>query len=73
MTPKEKALQLCQDFAYLGMESEQTGFYTFDLLLAQKCATIAVNELINDTDASSHFETKRLKFWNDVKEEIKNI
>lgn len=60
MTPKEKALRLCQDFAYLGMDSEQTNYYTLDLELAKRCALIAVDEILNiscpDTFACKYYD-----------------
>lgn len=38
----------------------------------KQCALIAVDEILNDTDASSPFEVERLKFWQEVKQEIES-
>jgi hypothetical protein len=34
---------------------------------------IAVDEMINDCDASSPFETTRFEYWQQVKIEINNL
>ena len=46
MTPKEKALYLCQKFGYLGIKWEQTEYTTLSLENAKQCALIAVDEII---------------------------
>ena len=73
MTPKEKALRLCQDFAYLGMESEQTNYYTLDLELAKRCALLAVDEIDYQlrTNIPNGNHTKR--YWIEVKQEIEKL
>lgn len=73
MTPKEKALELCQRFAYLSKKWEQTDYRTMTLENAKQCALLTVDELILDTDASSPFEELRLKFWQEVKSEIEKL
>jgi hypothetical protein len=40
---------------------------------AKQCALIAVDEMINDCDASSPFETTRFEYWQQVKIEINNL
>lgn len=48
MTPKEKALTLCQSFGQTSLNDEEfnEGF-TLPKHIAKKCAIIAVNEIIN--------------------------
>ena len=74
MTPKEKAQELIKKFSPLVTTWDcywDTPRNEDDVIVdAKKCALIAVDELINDTDASSPFESERLNFWNDVKSEL---
>ena len=46
MTPREKALQLCQKFGYLGIKWEQAEYTTLSLENAKECALISVDETI---------------------------
>ena len=48
MTPREKALQLCQKFGYLGIKWEQAEYTTLSLENAKECALIAVDEIISN-------------------------
>ena len=74
MTPKEKAKELIKKFSPLVTTWDcywDSPRNEDDVIVdAKKCALIAVDELINDTDASSPFEEKRLQFWNDVKSHL---
>jgi hypothetical protein len=36
------------------------------------CAIFCVDEMLNDTDASSPFEVKRLEHWNKIKQELES-
>lgn len=69
MTPKEKAKELYSKFedAITGLEGNEWWSSS------KQCALIAVDEIINDCDASSPFETTRLNYWNEVKTEINNL
>jgi hypothetical protein len=40
---------------------------------AKQCALIAVNEILQDCDASSPFEVERIKYWQEVKNEIEKL
>lgn len=40
---------------------------------AKDCALICVDEIIKDWEASSVFEVDRVKFWNEVKNEIEKL
>ena len=68
MTPKEKALQLCQKFGYLGIKWEQAEYTTLSLENAKECALIAVDEIISAIGFSSNDE-----YWVDVKKEIEKL
>lgn len=70
MTPQEKAEELIKKFFEpvrwkLGQENVTQR--------AKQCALIAVDELLNDTDASSPFEIDRLEYWQEVKQEINKL
>lgn len=84
MTPKEKALDLCQKYGYLGKDFEYTDFRTFPLDIAKRCAIIAVDELYMEAkywhDTTGYNETtdfeageRRVKYWQQVKEEIEKL
>ena len=74
MTAQEKAQELINKFSPLVTTWDcywDTPRNDDDIAFdAKRCALIAVDELINDGDASSPFEEQRLKFWIDVKKEI---
>ena len=69
MKPKEKAEELILKF----MRLQEPNYNWFHSKLAKQCALIAVDEMINDCDASSPFETTRFEFWQQVKTEINNL
>jgi hypothetical protein len=61
MTPKEKAIELC--------EKMLNGFqFTIDEYTAKQCALIAVDELINYSE-----EWDDDDFWQEVKQEIEKL
>lgn len=70
MTPKEKAEELYNQFYGQTPTRMDELQIEEDKRFAKQCALIAVEELINDCDATSPFEEQRLKFWNDVKLEL---
>ena len=65
MTAKEKAEELVDKFKY---ESKH-----YLMLDAEKCALIAVDEILKEllNDELFYFKTK-VQYWNEVKQEIKN-
>ena len=69
LTPKQKASELLEKFAPFAAgqhdEMDVDKFAEWEENTKQ-CAKIAVNEMINDCDASSPFETTRLAYWNEV-------
>lgn len=80
MTPKEKAKELVDKYLNAPFNCKNCDMPYCDIkctiltIGASKiCALIAVDELINDCDASSPFEVQRLNYWQEVKQEINNI
>ena len=80
MTPKEKAEKLVDQYysvfakrLQLSESFTSSHRYKFCKPLAKECAFVAVNELINDCDATSPFEDQRLQFWQEVKKEIEKL
>lgn len=57
MTPKEKAQDLVDLYSFANFR---------EIKFAHNCALIAVDEIINET-----LELDRLRYWNEVKNEIK--
>jgi hypothetical protein len=64
MTPKEKAKDLVRKYWDLGM---------IDIPKAQKCALIAVDELIKSSPQKPRSYTDTMLYWEEVKQEISNI
>ena len=65
MAPKEKAKDLV--FKYDFLQAVIEGFSFYD---AKQCALIAVDEILDDGNASSPFEEYRIMYWQEVKREI---
>jgi hypothetical protein len=67
MTPKEKAKELTLKFMKIDSDSEQ--FYDFEMKLfyAQRCALIAVDEILHTCVESMMY------YWNEVKQEIEKL
>jgi len=64
MTPREKAIQLVEQFASVLMHDE---VYEDSI----KCALIAVNEILNINSVDKDFSLSH--YWLDVKDEIVNL
>ena len=80
MSPKKKAKELVDQYysvfaqrLQLSESFNSSHRYKFCKPLAKECAFVAVDELINDFDASSPFEEQRNKFWKEVKHEIEKL
>jgi hypothetical protein len=75
MTPKEKAIELVDQFMEHTVEWDNVTEYAFDSEYhAKQCAVIAVNELIDFaklTDATNGWD--HLNYWNEVKQEINKL
>lgn len=60
MTPKEKAIQLVEQFSLVGLQQREEGI---------ACAIIAVGEIL-----SAHlFDLDEKEYWEQVKQEIQNL
>ena len=60
VTPKEKALQLVEQFSLVGLQQREEGI---------ACALIAVEEILN----SHLFDLDEKQYWQQVKTEIENL
>ncbi len=65
MTEFEKATELIEKYVDIQSQLKETSFYNWEY--ATKCALIAVDEIISDTNASSPFQERRLKYWKEVR------
>lgn len=70
MTPKKKAKQLVKKF--MSIDSYLEKFYGFKMAFfyAQRCALIAVDEILNEYWAH---DTDRHDYWKEVKKEIEKL
>ena len=76
MTPKEKAKELTLKFMKIDLDSEQ--FYEFKIkfFYAQRCALIAVDEIISSNPHSNPLNTNvesTMNYWQQVKQEIQAL
>ena len=68
MTPKEKAKELTLKFMKIDSDSEQfVEFKTF-FFYAQRCALIAVDEVLENSHTNVF-----TKYWQEVKQEIQAL
>ena len=72
MTTKEKARELTLNFMKIDSDSEQ--FYEFEIkfFYAQRCALIAVDEIIKAMD-NVMLPNPFKQYWNKVKQEIEAL
>lgn len=76
ITPKEKALRICQAMGKTTLFAEDcNNGYTLPLRVAKLLAHIAVDELIEETkrQAADYKDDFRLLYWMAVKTEIDNL
>jgi hypothetical protein len=82
MTPKEKALELCQKFGYTTIFTDCNEGYTLPLEISKKCALISVNEIIKEVPAeilgtykgkTQFIISDNHKYWQEVKQEIEKL
>lgn len=64
MTPKEKAKELVDKFTVVGLQQRNEGI---------QCALIAVDECLAAVESDWGFMQRRIEFWQEVKEEIRNL
>ena len=72
MTPKEKAQELIDKMYDVDKSSGSILFYE-----AKQCALIAVDEILNEFDHSAlndeDYEAYKMKYWQEVKQEIEKL
>lgn len=75
MTPKEKALKLCQTFGMTTLfHPDCNDGVTLPLSVAKKCALIAVEEVLNiKKEIWDDFHREYFEYWQQVKKEIENL
>lgn len=70
MTPKEKALQLCQKFGTTTLFAEDcNNGYTLPLRVAKLCANIAVDEVLK----AHLYDEEENHYFIEVKKEIEKL
>ena len=69
MTSKEKAQELVDKFMTIDSDSEMFDGFKMKQFYAQRCALIAVDEVLND----DWFIPNREEYWEEVKKEINNL
>jgi len=67
MTPKEKAKELTLKFMKIDSDSEKFDEFEMKLFYAQRCALIAVDEILHTCVESMMY------YWNEVKQEIEKL
>lgn len=82
MTPKEKAKKLVKHFMSIDSDSEKFDGFKMGFFYAQRCALIAVDEILDNncgstTDYGVDAEDNELYmdeyFWMEVKQEIEKL
>ena len=70
MTPKEKAIDLFNKFHY-----DKVLYHELGLCHSRQCALIAVDEIISNIEPSVSMDiiSARIKYWEQVKEEINKL
>ncbi len=72
MTPKEKALKLCQQFGLLTFATKHNDGYTLPLEVSKQCAIIAVDEILDAMD-DALWQNPFKQYWLLVKKEIEKL
>jgi hypothetical protein len=72
MTPKDKARKLTLKFMKIDSDSEKFDEFEMKLFYAQRCALIAVDEIIKEMD-SVMLPNPFKQYWNKVKQEIEKL
>lgn len=74
MTPKEKAIELVNNFKDLTLNVEYDDVQ--NNFTAKQCALITVNEILNSNPHSNPFNTNvypTMDYWQEVKQEINKL
>lgn len=71
MTPKEKAIELVEQFMEHTVEWDKVKEVAFDSEYhAKQCALIAVDEILNNKELLNHLD---FEWWSEVKQEINKL
>jgi hypothetical protein len=76
MTPKEKAKELTLKFMKIDSDSEKFEEFKIKFFYAQRCALIAVAEIISSNPHSNPLNTNvesTMEYWQQVKQEIQAL
>lgn len=76
MTPKDKAKELVKKFMSIDSDSEKFDNFKMGFFYAQRCALIAVDELIECSKSYDIYNATwatQIHFWNEVKQEIEKL
>jgi hypothetical protein len=73
MTPKEKAKELVSKFMNIDSDSKFFDGFNMPLFYSQRCALIAVNEIIDILTIKNYSDVDDYEYWNKVKYEIENL
>ncbi len=73
MTPKEKAKELVSKFMNIDSDSKFFDGFNMPLFYSQRCALIAVDEIINSITIKNYSDANNYEYWNKVKYEIENL
>lgn len=76
MTPKEKAEELVNKFFIIDIDSDIYDNFKMDYFYAQRCALIAVYEIIRANPHSNPLNTNvysTMDYWQEVKQEIEKL
>ena len=76
MSPKEKAKELFDEYCYAIRTEETDSGYFSNVIYANVCAILAVDEIINSNPHSNPFNTEvssTMEYWQEVKRELEKL
>tara|TARA_R110000868_G_scaffold118340_1_gene313921 strand:+ start:274 stop:498 length:225 start_codon:yes stop_codon:yes gene_type:complete len=74
MTPRDKAIELVEQFMEHTVEWDNVKEVAFDSEFhAKKCALVAVDELIKEQEKYNNGSFYPSKYWQEVKQEIEKL
>jgi hypothetical protein len=80
MTPQEKAKELVKKFMSIDSDSEQFDGFKMGFFYAQRCALIAVDEILNNDVGYNAYDGVigndiwiDTEYWQEVKQEIEKL
>jgi hypothetical protein len=77
MTPKDKAFELAHKFRLLEIRTSENSHMMISMADAKQCALIAVDEIINEYPNAKpmivYMTNPRVRYWQEVKQEIEKL